>query len=159
MRIATWNVNSLGARMERVLGWVEHARPDVLLLQETKLSDEAAPHQAFAAAGYQMAHHGQGRWNGVAILSRVGLDAVEVGFGDPPRAPSDVEKSDDEETADPFAEARIIAASCAAAMNCGAGSDIGHLALAFERTVRKPPTQAKGINDDRNHRFVDDAAV
>ena len=66
MRIATWNVNSLKARLEKVIWWLERARPDVLLMQETKLADADAPVGAFRAAGYELAHHGQGRWNGVA---------------------------------------------------------------------------------------------
>ena len=74
MRIATWNVNSLTARLPRVEEWIAYARPDVLCLQETKQADAAFPHGAFAALGYESAHHGDGRWNGVAILSRVGLD-------------------------------------------------------------------------------------
>lgn len=83
MRIATWNVNSLPARLERVGLWLERAAPDVLLLQETKLTDEKAPRDWFADRGYALAHHGEGAWNGVAIASRVGLDDVEVHFGDP----------------------------------------------------------------------------
>jgi exodeoxyribonuclease III len=80
MRIATWNVNSLKARLPRVEEWLEYARPDVLCLQETKLADAAFPHLAFQALGYEVAHHGDGRWNGVAICSRVGLDEVVNGF-------------------------------------------------------------------------------
>jgi exodeoxyribonuclease-3 len=80
VRIATWNVNSLKARLPRVLGWLEQARPDILLMQETKLSDEAAPLLDFEMAGYRLAHHGEGRWNGVAIASRVGLEDVRAGF-------------------------------------------------------------------------------
>ena len=84
MRIATWNVNSLKVRLDRVEEWLGIARPDVLLLQETKLSDEAAPVMPFAMAGYELAHHGQGRWNGVAIASRVGIADVVTNFGDGP---------------------------------------------------------------------------
>ena len=73
VRIATWNVNSLTARLPRVEEWIAYARPDVLCLQETKQADAAFPHGAFAALGYETAHHGDGRWNGVAIVSRVGL--------------------------------------------------------------------------------------
>ena len=76
MRIATWNVNSLKARLEKVRWWLERARPDVLLLQETKLADADAPVAAFRAAGYELAHHGEGRWNGVAIASRCRLADV-----------------------------------------------------------------------------------
>ena len=74
MRIATWNVNSLKARLEKVRWWLERARPDVLLMQETKLADADAPATAFRDAGYELAHHGEGRWNGVAIASRCGID-------------------------------------------------------------------------------------
>jgi exodeoxyribonuclease-3 len=82
MRIATWNVNSLKARQPRVEEWLEYARPDVLCMQETKLADTAFPAMAFSALGYDSAPYGDGRWNGVAIVSRVGLDDVHRGFGD-----------------------------------------------------------------------------
>ena len=82
MRIATWNVNSLRARLPRVEEWLGYARPDVLCLQETKLADAAFPHLAFAALGYESVHHGDGRWNGVAILSRCGISDVTTGFAD-----------------------------------------------------------------------------
>jgi exodeoxyribonuclease-3 len=81
VRIATWNVNSLGARLGRVEEWIEYAHPDVLCLQETKQADSAFPHGAFTALGYETAHHGDGRWNGVAIASRVGLSDVTRGLG------------------------------------------------------------------------------
>ncbi|HYX43856.1 MAG TPA: exodeoxyribonuclease III [Acidimicrobiales bacterium] len=80
MRIATWNVNSLKVRMPRVEEWLQCARPDVLCLRETKLADTAFPALAFAALGYESAHHGDGRWNGVAILSRIGIGDVVSGF-------------------------------------------------------------------------------
>ncbi|WP_420450506.1 exodeoxyribonuclease III [Ilumatobacter sp.] len=86
MRIVTWNVNSLRARQERVEEWLDDVEPDVVLLQETKLADDAFGALAFESRGYASAHHGQGQWNGVAILSRVGLDDVVAGFagdGDP----------------------------------------------------------------------------
>jgi len=83
VRIATWNVNSLNARLPRVEEWLEYARPDVLCMQETKLADTAFPAMAFSALGYESACHGDGRWNGVAILSRVGLSDVAAGFGGP----------------------------------------------------------------------------
>ena len=67
MRIATWNVNSLKARQDAVEKWLLRADPDVLLMQETKLPDQDAPVMAFAMAGYELIHHGEGRWNGVAI--------------------------------------------------------------------------------------------
>jgi exodeoxyribonuclease-3 len=81
MRIATWNVNSLNARLPRVEEWITYAQPDVICMQETKLADTAFPAMALAALGYESASHGDGRWNGVAIASRVGIDDVEQGFG------------------------------------------------------------------------------
>ncbi len=83
MRIATWNVNSLGVRLGHVEEWLSYASPDVLCLQETKLSDGAFPHERFAALGYESAHNGPGRWNGVAILSKVGLDQARSDFSEP----------------------------------------------------------------------------
>ena len=84
MRIATWNVNSLtGERIDRVLGWLDIAEPDVLCLQETKLADEAFPALEFHARGYDTVHHGEGRWNGVAIASRCGIADVVTNFGQP----------------------------------------------------------------------------
>lgn len=80
MRLATWNVNSLKARMERVVEWIGYGSPDVLCLQETKLTDEAFPTMAFSELGYASAHRGQGQWNGVAILSRVGMEDVRTNF-------------------------------------------------------------------------------
>jgi len=81
VRIATWNVNSLTARLGRVEEWIGYSQPDVLCLQETKQADAAFPHGAFAALGYETAHHGDGRWNGVAIASRVGLADISTGLG------------------------------------------------------------------------------
>jgi len=82
MRIASWNVNSLKVRMDRVPEWLGYAQPDILCLQETKLSDNAFPHLAFAALGYETVHHGSGQWNGVAILSRQALSEPVMGFAD-----------------------------------------------------------------------------
>ena len=98
MRIVTWNVNSLKARLERVESWIRAVQPDVLCLQETKMTDEAFPHPAFEALGYESAHHGEGRWNGVAVISRVGLDDVRPGFADG--------------RSDPDPDARILWATC-----------------------------------------------
>jgi exodeoxyribonuclease-3 len=80
MRLATWNVNSLKARLDRVLAWAERQAPDILCLQETKLADTAVPALAFRELGYEVAHHGAGQWNGVAIVSRVGLADVVAGL-------------------------------------------------------------------------------
>jgi exodeoxyribonuclease-3 len=108
MRIATWNVNSLKARLEKVMWWLERAKPDVLLMQETKLADADAPADVFRAAGYELAHHGQGRWNGVAVASRVGLADPIANFGQP-LAPDPTPAVPDDE---PAAEARMLAAVC-----------------------------------------------
>jgi exodeoxyribonuclease III len=97
VRIATWNVNSLKARLERVEQWLADVQPDVLCMQETKMADGAFPALAFEALGYETAHYGEGRWNGVAIISKVGIDDVVNGFAD----------GDDE---DP--EARLVWATC-----------------------------------------------
>jgi exodeoxyribonuclease III len=89
MRVATWNVNSVGARLPRLLEWLDRARPDVLCLQETKCADTAFPVEPVTERGYEVAAHGDGRWNGVAILSRVGLAEVSRGFaGQPGFAPA-----------------------------------------------------------------------
>lgn len=80
MLVATWNVNSLNARMPRVEDWLTEVEPDVVCMQETKLSDDAFPREVFAGLGYESVHHGEGRWNGVAILSRVGIDDPLSGF-------------------------------------------------------------------------------
>jgi exodeoxyribonuclease-3 len=108
MRIATWNVNSLRARLEKVAWWLERARPDVLLMQETKLADDDVPADELTRLGYQVAHHGEGRWNGVAIASRVGIADVVTNFGLPRRAPATPDVGDDE----PLAEARMLSAVC-----------------------------------------------
>ena len=114
MRIATWNVNSLKARQEAVEKWLARAEPDVLLIQETKLSDADAPVMPMRMLGYEMAHHGEGRWNGVAILSRVGLEDVVTNFGDGPvrdsSAGATVAVSEDD--FDPLDEARMVSAVC-----------------------------------------------
>ncbi len=106
MRIATWNVNSLKARLEKVMQWLERAKPDVLLMQETKLADADAPAAALQSAGYELVHHGEGRWNGVAIASRCGLAGIVTNFGEPLRPAATLDVADDE----PLAEARMISA-------------------------------------------------
>ena len=97
MLIATWNVNSLNARMPRVEEWLAAVQPDVLCLQETKMTDAQFPALEFSGMGYESVHHGQGRWNGVAILSKVGLDDVVYGFDD---------------GRDPDPDARVVWATC-----------------------------------------------
>jgi exodeoxyribonuclease-3 len=108
MRIATWNVNSLRARLDKVRWWLERARPDVLMMQETKLKDEDAPRDVFREMGYDLTHHGEGRWNGVAIASRSGVANVIANFGQPLRAGQTEDAGDDE----PLAEARMLSAEC-----------------------------------------------
>src|SRR3954467_11979959 len=108
LRIATWNVNSLKARLEKVAWWISRAEPDVLLMQETKLSDADAPVRAFADLGYALAHHGQGGRNGVAIASRCGIEEVVTNFGEPLRRAEAKEAGDDE----PLGEARMISGRC-----------------------------------------------
>ena len=88
MRIATWNVNSVRTRLDQVVAWLQQERPEVLCLQETKVTDELFPREAFEALGYQVVISGQKAYNGVAMLSLLPLDDVQVGFdallpGDP----------------------------------------------------------------------------
>ena len=101
VRMATWNVNSLRSRLERVVEWLQTSGTDVCALQETKVPDDKFPTMAFEAAGYEVAFHGLSQWNGVAVVSRVGIADVEVGFeGCPPFG-------------DPSAtEARALGATC-----------------------------------------------
>lgn len=87
MRLATWNVNSVTARLPRLLDWLADRRPDVVCLQETKVPDGAFPVDDVRRLGYEVAHYGAGRWNGVAVLSRVGLAAVVRGFPGEPGFP------------------------------------------------------------------------
>ncbi|HEX7030346.1 MAG TPA: exodeoxyribonuclease III [Gammaproteobacteria bacterium] len=80
MRIATWNVNSLRVRLPQVLVWLEANKPDVLAIQETKLTDDNFPAEALAAAGYHATWHGQPTYNGVAILSRTSMTDIRMGM-------------------------------------------------------------------------------
>jgi exodeoxyribonuclease-3 len=80
MRIASWNVNSVRTRLEQVRSWLEQEHPEVLCLQETKVEDGLFPGTAFEALGYRWAISGQKAYNGVAILSRLPLDDVQIGF-------------------------------------------------------------------------------
>jgi exodeoxyribonuclease-3 len=112
MRIATWNVNSMKARLEKIEWWLNRAAPDVLLMQETKLSDADAPFMTFQMAGYQLVHHGEGRWNGVAIALREGIafDDEVTNFGDGPVRNSGPGTSAglEEEDFNPSDEARML---------------------------------------------------
>ena len=91
MRIATWNVNSLKQRMPRLLPWLDERQPDVVCLQETKLADDAFRElvgDELSNRGYEVAAHGEATWNGVAILSRVGLEDVVAGIDGAPGFPA-----------------------------------------------------------------------
>ena len=90
MRIATWNVNSIRARAERIGAWLDRSDADVLAIQELKCKDAQFPHEIFDERGYEVAFHGLNQWNGVAIASRVGLDDVEIGFAGMPGFGEDV---------------------------------------------------------------------
>ena len=101
MRLATWNINSIRARTDRAVAFLERTGVDVLALQETKVKDEQFPREAFEALGYEVATSGFSQWNGVAIVSKVGIEDVEVGF---PGMPT---------WGDPAAaEARALGATC-----------------------------------------------
>lgn len=95
MKLATWNVNSIRARQERLLAWLDEHKPDLVCLQETKVTDDLFPHDALREHGYHAAIHGQKTYNGVAILSREPLTDIQCGFDD----------------GEPEPEARLIAAS------------------------------------------------
>ncbi|MGH9264130.1 MAG: exodeoxyribonuclease III, partial [Acidimicrobiales bacterium] len=134
MRIATWNVNSLKVRLPKVEEWLAYARPDVLCMQETKLADSAFPALAFSALGYESVHCGEGRWNGVAILSRVGLDDVVAGFSD---------QAEEESV-----EARLLWATCA-------GVRVGTVYVPNGRQVGSEHYEAKLAWLDRLRRHVE----
>ncbi len=102
MRIATWNVNSIRSRIDRVTTWLEANDIDVLAIQETKCREDQFPGLELSAMGYEFAHFGLNQWNGVAIISRVGLDDVATSFAD-----------DQPTFGDPAVlEARSIGATC-----------------------------------------------
>jgi exodeoxyribonuclease-3 len=104
MRLATWNVNSVRTRADRVVAFLKRWNVDVLAIQETKCRDDQFPHLVFEAAGYEVAHTGFSQWNGVAVISRVGLRDVTVGFdGQPSFGKGDVP---------PAVEARALGATC-----------------------------------------------
>jgi exodeoxyribonuclease-3 len=101
VRLATWNVNSIKQRVPRLLPWLDQRQPDVVCLQETKLADDALATllgEQFVDRGYQFATHGESQWNGVAILSKVGLDDVVTGVANAPGFPRP--------------EARAVSATC-----------------------------------------------
>ncbi|MGZ6340937.1 MAG: exodeoxyribonuclease III, partial [Candidatus Limnocylindrales bacterium] len=154
MRIATWNVNSLKARLEKVEWWLERAAPDVLLLQETKLSDADAPVLPFRMAGYELLPHGEGRWNGVAIASRVGLVDVVTNFdGRPVRdSAAGASGTSGEEDFDPFDEARMVSAVCG-------GIRVASLYAPNGRIVGSPFFAGKLAWFSRLRRWLDETRV
>jgi exodeoxyribonuclease III len=101
VRLATWNVNSIKQRIPRLLPWLDQRQPDVVCLQETKLADDAFAamlEEQLVSRGYEFATHGEVQWNGVAILSKIGLDDVVPGVAGAPGFPNP--------------EARAVAATC-----------------------------------------------
>jgi exodeoxyribonuclease III len=146
--VATWNVNSVKQRVPRLLPWLDERRPDVVCLQELKLSDEAFDELLGAdleTRGYQAAVHGEARWNGVAILSRVGLDEVRKGLPGEPGFPEP--------------EARAVSATCdgirvtAVYVPNGRSPDSDHYRYklewlaALEQSVRSGPDAAMVCGD------------
>jgi exodeoxyribonuclease III len=101
VRVATWNVNSVKQRLPRLLAWLDQRRPDVVCLQETKLTDDAFEQllgEQLSARDYELAAHGEAQWNGVAVLSRIGLEDVVAGLAGAPGFP--------------HPEARAVSATC-----------------------------------------------
>jgi exodeoxyribonuclease-3 len=148
VRVATWNVNSVKQRVPRLLPWLDERQPDVVCLQELKLSDEEFGELLGAdlkARGYQAAVHGEPRWNGVAILSRVGLDEVQKGLPGEPGFPEP--------------EARAVSATCdgirvtAVYVPNGRSPDSDHYhyklewLAALEQSVRSGPAAAMVCGD------------
>jgi exodeoxyribonuclease III len=117
VRIASWNLNSVKARLPRLLTWLDEREPDVLLVQETKATEDTWPAAALRDRGYESAHHGTGRWNGVAIVSRVPMTDVTRGLQAQPEFESGIEP-------------RAIAATCAGirlwSLYVPNGRSIGH---------------------------------
>ncbi len=102
MRVATWNVNSIRARLDRLLAWLQRNEVDAMAIQETKVADDKFPYLLFEGLGYEVAHYGLNQWNGVAVISRVGIADVQRGFAGAPVFGA----------ADAVAEARALGATC-----------------------------------------------
>lgn len=126
MRLATWNVNSIRSRIDRVLAFLDRLDVDVLAMQETKCTDAQFPAMPFEQAGYEVAYHGFNQWNGVALASRVGLSGITLGF---PGMPSYGEPG-------AAAEARALAATCDGvqvwSLYVPNGRELGHPHLAYK---------------------------
>jgi exodeoxyribonuclease-3 len=123
VRIATWNINGVRARLPRLLEWLADTQPDVLAIQETKCAEADFPTTELAALGYAVAHHGTGGFSGVGVLSRIGIDDVVVGFAAGTQdAGEDITAEDPGDPAagalpgmpltDKYAEPRIVTATC-----------------------------------------------
>jgi len=143
VRIATWNVNSIRSRIDRVEAWLQRSDCDVLALQETKATEAQFPLDRLTALGYEVAHHGLSQWNGVAILSRVGLEDVQVGFEGMPGY------------GDPLAaEARALGATCGGVrvwslyVPNGRTLDDPHLAYKLDWLAQLRVSASKWLADD-----------
>ncbi|MCC3275724.1 MULTISPECIES: exodeoxyribonuclease III [unclassified Arthrobacter] len=138
MKIATWNVNSIRARADRIEAWLQRSDVDVLAIQETKAKDENFPWELFEKNGYEVAHFGLSQWNGVAIASRVGLDDVERTFPDQPHFGKTAETT--------VAEARAIGATCG-------GVRVWSLYVPNGRAVEDPhmPYKLEWLKTLKNH--------
>ncbi|MDE3720729.1 exodeoxyribonuclease III [Nocardiopsis sp. N85] len=153
MRIATWNVNSARARVERIGAWLDRSDVDVLAIQETKARDDQFPASVFTERGYEVAHHGLSQWNGVAIASRVGLEDVRIGF------PGQPGYGDPEE-----AEARAIGATCGGvqvwSLYVPNGREIDHPHYAYKlrwlEALREAGTAALAADPDAQIAYVGD---
>lgn len=148
MRIATWNVNSIRTRVDRVVDWMQRAEVDVLAMQETKCADSQFPVMPFLGAGYEVVHTGVDQWNGVAIASRVGLDDVRVGFDGQPAWTKGESAT---------VEARALGATCA-------GLQVWSLYVPNGRTLTDPHYQYKldwlaALRDTAHAWLTDDPAA
>ena len=147
MRIATWNVNSIRARRERVLAVLQHHEIDVLAMQETKCKAEQFPRADFEAAGYEVAVAGINQWNGVAIASRVGLDQVRIGF---PGQPGFAKEAN----AVPVLEPRAIGARVGGKIGRGDGEAAGREAAGVELWSVYVPN-GRAVGDPHYHYKLD----
>lgn len=129
MRIATWNINSVRTRIDRVTDFLARHDIDVLTLQETKTTDKNFPYDAFHTAGYDVAHHGLSQWNGVAIASRVGLDNIRTHFPGQPGFHKDPTQPQNQ-------EARALGVTCD-------GVDIWSLYVPNGREIADPHYEYK----------------
>ena len=137
VRVATWNINSVNARLPKLLEWLGAAEPDVLCLQELKCATDAFPFDAVRELGYETAAHGTGRWNGVAVLSKIGLEDVVRGL---PGQPGFLADADPEDAAliapEPEQEPRAVAATCGPvrvwSVYVPNGREVGHAHYAYK---------------------------